>query len=102
VPGSGREARRVWHQDQGRSGEWAGPVHAWGVGLARPLSRGALPSPRRRRRAAVPATGRLVVARRYVPSGTAVAHSARVRLARPTAPGIVLPVKITVKTSDAL
>ena len=38
-----------------------------------------------------------VVGRRYAPSGTAVAHSARVRLARPRAPRIVLPVKITVK-----
>jgi hypothetical protein len=64
----------------------------------RALSRaGALPRPRRRRRSAVPAPAGPVVARRYAPSGTAVAHSARVRLARPTAPGIVLPVEITVK-----
>jgi hypothetical protein len=32
------------------------------------------------------ATARPVAARRYAPPGTAVAHSARVRLARPTAP----------------
>ena len=73
------------------------PVRARGVGLARPLSRGgaaedAPPTPGR-----CPRIRRPVVARRYAPSGTAVAHSARVRLARPTAPRIVLPVKITVK-----
>jgi hypothetical protein len=39
--------------------------------------------------------------RRYAPPGIAVARSARVRLGRSTAPGIVLPVKITVKTSGA-
>src|SRR5690348_12159024 len=67
-----------------------------GVGKAAPLS--ASPAgAASRRRAAVPATAKPVVARRYAPSGTAVAHSARVRLARPTAPRIVLPVKITVK-----
>jgi hypothetical protein len=34
------------------------------------------------------------VARRYTPPGTAVAHSGRVRLARPSEPRIVLPGKI--------
>ena len=38
-----------------------------------------------------------MAARRYTLSGTTVTHSARVRLARPTEPRIVLPVKITVK-----
>jgi hypothetical protein len=79
------------------AGNGRGPVRARGVGLARPLSRGgadedAPPTPGR-----CPRIRRPVVARRYAPSGTAVAHCARVRLARPTAPGIVLPVKITVK-----
>ena len=64
---------------------------------AAPLSGGSPAGAASRRRAAVPATAKPVVARRYAPSGTAVAQSARVRLARPTAPGIVLPVKITVK-----
>jgi|KBSMisStaDraftv2_1062788.scaffolds.fasta_scaffold52708_3 hypothetical protein len=68
-----------------------------GVGKAAPLSGGSPAGAASRRRAAVPATAKPVVARRYAPSGTAVAHSARVRLARPTAPRIVLPVKITVK-----
>ena len=73
-------------------------LSAPGAPAWRALSRaGALPSPRRRRQAAVPATARPMAARRYAPSGTAVAHPARVRLARPTAPGSVWPVKITVK-----
>jgi hypothetical protein len=44
-----RETRRVNdHQGQDLSGEWAGTVRARGVGLPRPLSRGALPRTRRR------------------------------------------------------
>ena len=78
-------------------GNERGPVGARGVGKGRtligrkPCGRGE-PTP-----GGCPRYRQPVVARRYAPSGTAVAHSARVRLARPTAPGIVLPVKITVK-----
>jgi hypothetical protein len=77
------------------AGNGRGPVRARGAWLGAPsLARG-----RWRGRAADagplsphPQAGG---ARRYAPSGTAVAHA--VRLARPTAPGIVLLVKITVK-----
>jgi hypothetical protein len=48
------------------------------------------------------ATAKPMVARRYASSVTAVAHSARVRLARPTEPHIVLPVKITVRALPAV
>jgi hypothetical protein len=79
------------------AGDGRGPVRARGVGKGRalvgrqPCGRGE-PTP-----GGCPRTARPVAARRYAPSGTAVAHCARVRLARPTAPRIVLPVKITVK-----
>src|SRR5215472_8466216 len=75
-----------------------GGLSAPGAPAWRGLSRAvALPRTRRPRRSAVPATARLVVARHYATSGTAIVHFAQVRLARPTAPRTVSPVKITVK-----
>jgi hypothetical protein len=93
-----RDAAGMTTRARASAGNGRGSVRAWGVGLARPsLARGRCRGTRRRRRSAVPATARPVLGRRYAPAGTTVAHSARVRLARPTAPRIVLPVKITVK-----
>ncbi len=86
------------HQGPGPQREIGGGLSApRGVGLARPLSRGGAAESAPSAPVGHPRIRRPVVARRYAPAGTAVAHPARVRLARPTAPRIVLPVKITVK-----
>ena len=74
-----------------------GSLSAPGASARRALSRGSADEAAPPTPSGCPRCRRPVVARRYAPSDTAVAHPARVRLARPTAPGIVLPVKITVK-----
>ena len=98
---AGREGERELRQ-AAPPGRWRrrrrGPVRSQGVGLARPLSRGALPSPRRRRPAAVPATARPVVDRRYAAPGTAPCESRGWPVLRA---GHRLAGKVTVKGAPA-
>jgi len=82
------------HLGQGLSGEWAGSVRTLGVGWASPSRAGGAAGRGGRRRAAVPASRRPMVARRYAVSGTASSRS--VRVTRPTVPTILSPWKCAV------
>jgi hypothetical protein len=75
------------------AGMAGGPFRARGVGLSRPAARSALGAPTTR--GGWPRFPEYVVARRYAVSGTAPSRS--VRVARPTVPTILLPLKLTVK-----